>query len=225
MESEKEFLRQYKADKYPRPSVTTDTVTFSVNREKELSVLLVKRGRHPFLGCYALPGGFLNPKETVEQCAVREITEETNVTPKEIFPIGVFSAPDRDPRGWVISCAFLSAVAWEEVHAVGMDDAAEALWFTVKFDAREKERRILLRREKREITARLEVRGTLAGRTEFQIVEANDLAFDHAAILATALEQLKAKVADETLTRCFLPEQGEKSALPLVRAAVEKAIQ
>ena len=77
--SEKEFLKKYNADKYPRPSVTTDNVTFSIDENGALSVLLVKRARPPFAGCFAIPGGFLEPNETVETCAVREITDRKSV--------------------------------------------------------------------------------------------------------------------------------------------------
>ena len=85
--TEKEFLAQYRPGDYERPSVATDMVIFTAeNREennyrrlpqKVLRLLLIKRGGHPYLGSWALPGGFVNPSETTEQAAERELKEET----------------------------------------------------------------------------------------------------------------------------------------------------
>lgn len=223
-ENEKEFLKNYNADKYPRPSVTTDNVTFSIDENGALSVLLVKRARPPFAGCFAIPGGFLEPNETVETCAVREITEETNVTPRAIFPVGIFSTPGRDPRGWVISCAYFSAVAREEVHAVGMDDAAQALWFAVSVSVSECERgkteMLTLKNGETTVTAQLERTGAPIGRSDFRVLCAEGLAFDHAAILAAALDGARAHCEDETFLRQFLPQNADDSELSAVRGAI-----
>ena len=101
MQSEKEYLSQYKLGDYERPSVTTDVVAFMIRSEESgnykrdsenrLSILLVKRGVHPYKDCWALPGGFLKPDETIEECAIREITGETSITPVSLVPVGVFS--------------------------------------------------------------------------------------------------------------------------------------
>lgn len=223
-ENEKEFLKNYNADKYPRPSVTTDNVTFSIDEKGVLSVLLVKRARPPFAGCFAIPGGFLEPNETVETCAVREITEETNVTPRAIFPVGIFSTPGRDPRGWVISCAFFSAVARSEVRAVGMDDAAQALWFAVSVSVSECERgkteMLTLKNGETTVTAQLERTGAPIGRSDFRVLSAEGLAFDHAAILAAALDGARAHCEDETFLRQFLPQNADDSELSAVRGAI-----
>ena len=108
--SEQRFIENYHMEDYDRPSVTADIVVFSLREEKgisyrnnhqqKLSLLLIKRGEHPFCGCWALPGGFLKKGEMIEECAYREVQEETGVTPVALFPIGLFSQPGRDPRGW-----------------------------------------------------------------------------------------------------------------------------
>ena len=144
MQSEKEYLSQYKLSDYERPSVTTDVAAFMLRSEEtenykrdsenRLSILLVKRGVYPFKDCWALPGGFLKPNETVEECALREITEETGVTPASLVPIGVFSEPGRDPRGWIISNAFFSVITEESVRQVGGDDASDAQWLDIFFE-------------------------------------------------------------------------------------------
>ena len=114
--------------KYPRPAVTTDCVIFGITRDGERRVLLVQRGNEPFRGMWAFPGGFLNMDETLEQCARRELKEETGLdTPIRFEELKSFSTVDRDPRGRTISVAFVAEVPLSDVK--GGDDAAEARWF------------------------------------------------------------------------------------------------
>ena len=114
--------------KYPRPAVTADCVVMT--REAAPKVLLVERGFEPFKGRWAFPGGFMNMDETAEQCAVRELEEETGLVVNEIHQIGAYSKVDRDPRGRTITVAFLAAIdAPAEVR--GQDDAARAEWFPI----------------------------------------------------------------------------------------------
>lgn len=112
--------------KYPRPAVTTDCVVFT--KEKEPKVLLIQRGNEPYKGCWAFPGGFMNMEETAEECAVRELKEETGLTVNQIQQIGAYSKVDRDPRGRTISIAYL-AIVDAPTAVSGMDDAAKAAWF------------------------------------------------------------------------------------------------
>lgn len=112
--------------KYPRPAVTTDCVVFT--KEEEPKVLLIQRGNEPYKGCWAFPGGFMNMEETAEECAVRELKEETSLTVKQIQQIGAYSKVDRDPRGRTVSIAYL-AIVDAPIAVSGMDDAAKAAWF------------------------------------------------------------------------------------------------
>lgn len=112
--------------KYPRPAVTTDCVVFT--QEEEPKVLLIQRGNEPYKGCWAFPGGFMNMEETAEECAVRELKEETGLTVTRIQQIGAYSKVDRDPRGRTISIAYL-AIVDAPTAVSGMDDAAKAAWF------------------------------------------------------------------------------------------------
>ena len=112
--------------KYPRPAVTTDCVVFT--KEEEPKVLLIQRGNEPYKGCWAFPGGFMNMEETAEECAVRELKEETGLTVNQIRQIGAYSKVDRDPRGRTVSIAYL-AIVDTPTAVSGMDDAAKAAWF------------------------------------------------------------------------------------------------
>lgn len=114
---------------YPRPAVATDCVVFGFDGNK-LRVLLIERGREPFKGHWALPGGFLELNETVEQCAQRELKEETGLYAVRMEQFKVFSAIDRDPRERVLSVGFFALVRM--MQAYGGSDAVQAKWFEVE---------------------------------------------------------------------------------------------
>ena len=114
--------------KYPRPAVTADCIV--ITREAEPKVLLIQRGNQPYKGCWAFPGGFMNMDETTEQCAIRELEEETGMKVSELHQIGAYSKVDRDPRGRTITVAYL-AIIDTPVVVTGQDDAAKAQWFPI----------------------------------------------------------------------------------------------
>ena len=95
-------------------------------------ILLIKRKNEPYKGKYALPGGFVNEEERVEEAAIRELNEETGlcVTEKNLEKVGVYSEPKRDPRGRIISFAF-KFIAGEQIPSAG-DDAKEVKWFPLQ---------------------------------------------------------------------------------------------
>jgi 8-oxo-dGTP diphosphatase len=112
--------------KYPRPAVTADCIV--ITKEAEPKVLLIERGDEPFKGCWAFPGGFMNMDETTEQCAIRELEEETGLKVNEVHQIGAYSKVDRDPRGRTVTVAYL-AIIDAPIAVKGQDDAAKAQWF------------------------------------------------------------------------------------------------
>ena len=114
--------------KYEHMGVTTDCIIFTYE-DWQLKVLLVRRGGEPYKGEWAFPGGFLKMNETAEQGALRELREETALTPTALVQLGVFSDVDRDPRERVITIAWYALVKPSAV--VGGDDADEAAWFPV----------------------------------------------------------------------------------------------
>ena len=114
--------------KYPRPAVTADCVV--ITKEPLPKVLLIQRGTDPYKGAWAFPGGFMNMDETTEQCAKRELEEETGLKVTDIHQIGAYSKLDRDPRGRTITVAYL-AIVDSPASVKGQDDAAKAEWFPI----------------------------------------------------------------------------------------------
>jgi 8-oxo-dGTP diphosphatase len=108
--------------RYQNPALTVDAVVV-----RGAKVLLIRRGRLPFRGMWALPGGFVEQRETVEEALVRELREETGLSAGSIRLLGVYSGPDRDPRKPTTSVAFL--VRGARGRPRGGDDAGEAAWF------------------------------------------------------------------------------------------------
>lgn len=147
--------KKYYAYNFPRPSVTVDCVIFGVDPNKylgndNLKVLLIKRKNPPFQNSWALPGGFVEMNETIEHAALRELKEETSIDlydlegsfravaghriqHKQLWTfnnfVGVFDAPERDPRGRVISHAYLSVIDINNVNPIAKDDAKDIGWF------------------------------------------------------------------------------------------------
>lgn len=115
---------------YPKAAVSADIVLFSKDLSK---VLLIKRKFDPCKDMFATPGGFINPDETVQEGAIRELKEETGIdkTPQLILS-GVYSKPGRDPRGWNISISFTAIIDEEQCHFKAGDDAKEYHWVNIK---------------------------------------------------------------------------------------------
>ena len=231
MSTEKEFLSSYKMSDYERPSVTADIVVFKMRSQKvdnfrkepknSLSLLLIKRGGHPYKDCWALPGGFLGPGETIEQCALREVTEEASVSPASLMSIGLFSQPDRDPRGWIISNAFVSVIGESADSQQYGDDASDAQWFDVSFEPNaEGVFELKLRYEDTLLTAVLKEQSSSFGIASYEIVDSGQLAFDHAAIIAKALSALRNSAKDFDVIFDFLPEKFTLTELQNVQETV-----
>ena len=185
--SEQEFLEWYRTKehkKYERPSVTIDNVMLAYNREEDaLKILLIKRKAHPYKGCWALPGGFVNPNESTDKGCLRETFEETGVQLKEsnIEQLYTFSTPNRDPRDWVITVSYMAFLNQEALKAG--DDASEAAWFDITLT----EGSALLHHQMEHIGLDLVAETTSAAST-------GNLAFDHEKIISTAIKRIVGKM-------------------------------
>ena len=113
---------------YARPSVAVDIVVLTL-REGDLRVLLIRRKNHPHRGYWAFPGGFVDIDETLEDAARRELEEETGVRNVTLQQLHTFGDPRRDPRGRVISVAYLALVGHSDSEPRAGDDAAEVSWW------------------------------------------------------------------------------------------------
>lgn len=184
----------YDASQYPSVFVTVDLVIFTI-RHGRLHVLLVERGGEPFLGHWALPGGFVEPEEDAETAAWRELAEETGVARSDFAGLGhleqlrTYSAPHRDPRHRIVSIAHL-AFAPDLPDPVAGSDAASARWWAVE-----------------------ELSGSAA-------TQPPALAFDHAQILTDAVERVRSKVEYTTLATRFVAEPFTLAELRRVYQAV-----
>ena len=182
--TEAEYLANYRQGDYPRPSVTADMAVFR-ETEAGMELLLIRRGGHPFLGKWALPGGFSEPGETVDETAARELREETNLADLPLTPFGFFSTPGRDKRAWTMSEGFAAVLPQDAPAPVAGDDARETGWFQV--GSRWADGVLTLCFEGQET---FEAKLVRDGAYAFSILETGGLAFDHAHIIARAMERM-----------------------------------
>lgn len=218
--TEEQFLKSYNAGAYERPSVTVDMLIFTVMEqeqnnyrklsEKSLQLLLIKRGQHPYLGQWALPGGFVSVNESIEDAARRELYTETNIDNIYMEQLYTWGDVERDPRMRVISCSYMALVDRTTLNVQAGDDAADAAWFEVTHRLIETKRteqeqgyvqekiiRIRLQNEQTTLTGTVKHTETVQGhvrRTHSQIVESDGLAFDHLLMVQYAIERLRGKV-------------------------------
>ncbi len=116
---------------WPRPMVSVDIMVFGFFGGK-VELLLIKRGKEPYKGKWAIPGGFLDIDEELEAAAARELAEETGLMALEMEQVQTFGAVARDPRGRQITVAFMAIAAGQRHKIKAGDDAAEAKWFDIE---------------------------------------------------------------------------------------------
>ena len=196
--AEAEFLAAYDPSKWERPSVTVDM--FCYCRENR-SLLMVKRGGHPFIGKWALPGGFLEPDETAEQAVRRELAEETGVNADAIIQLRAFSDPHRDPRTRIVTVAYI-AVLDRLPDARAGDDAADAKWFALERNVTERtddgrnvtERGMITLRGEETLEISFETvtqKGRLTSDPVMKVKQSERIAGDHGTIIAYAAARLQ----------------------------------
>lgn len=194
--TEREFLEQYNAGDYERPSVTVDMLVFGMSQKLDsLKLLLIKRKDHPYIGCWALAGGFVGINESGYQAACRELEEETGLKDIYLEQLYTMTQPSRDPRMRVIDIAYMALIPVVEVHAG--DDAEDAVWFDVSLKGStlslsNKEKSVHIRYDLEETVFR---NGRISVRGSVPLLKSRErLAFDHADILVEGLMRLRNKL-------------------------------
>ncbi len=244
--NEKEFLQSYDLTAYKRPSVAADMTVFSVIDtpednyrklpEKRFCILLIQRGEHPYKDQWALPGGFVREDESVENAARRELKEETGIEKADLRQFHVFSQVGRDPRGWIISCAFMALIEKSNIALQSTHDAKAARWFALNYKLLKEEKQsgptqhsktavyaLELSAEKETLSALIEVYTTASEyskETHYKILQNNGLAFDHALIIARAISQIRSEIENSSMAFRFVPEQFTLTSLQQVYEAI-----
>ncbi|MEN8907277.1 MAG: NUDIX domain-containing protein [Clostridiales bacterium] len=218
--NEKEFLDKYDSNKYEKPSVTVDMNIFSIKNtkkynyrklpDKKLNILLVKRKTHPFLGKWALPGGFVSIDEDLDIAAKRELKEETGVDKIYMEQLYTWGDVNRDPRMRVLSCSYMSLVDSSKIDLIAGDDAEEAEWFELEYNVLSKEKNdlengykivklvnIKLINNDMNFVSELKITKEVYEKNiiyKREILSSDNIAFDHIKIISYALERLRNKL-------------------------------
>ena len=221
--SEEEFLKQYKPGDYERPSVTADILLFTIDKNEkvnnrsnddcELKILLIKRQNHPFINKWAIPGGFVEITESIENAAYRELKEETNLYDDVYLEqLYTFSEPNRDPRMRVISTAYMALTPSTNIKkTVAGDDAKDAKWFSIKKEKIAETNdnitfKITITNEEVSETIIYEAVYTYTTKRTYYKEIKGKLAFDHIEILDMALQRMRNKVSYTDIAFHLLPE-------------------
>ena len=225
MNEEQEYLKQYHLEDYERPSVAADIAVFTImedkNQEepvrklsqKKLKILMIRRGQQPHKNHWALPGGFLKKGETIYDTARRELKEETGRDQAYLELCHVFSEQDRDPRGWIISQAFMALMDSQGENTVlhPGSDAAGADWFDLTLSLLEEKTtpkpddevvydriyELILSNGEETLSARIaehKIFRDYHEKTKYEILSSGGIAFDHAKIITCVLKKLRKNV-------------------------------
>ncbi len=230
--NEEEFLKQYNISAYEQPSLTVDLLLMTISEKevesyrklpaKSLKVLLIKRKEHPFIGKWALPGGFIRIDEDIETAAYRELQEETNVENVYLEQLYTYGNVGRDPRGRIVSTSYMSLVNVDEIKIKAGTDAVDARWFEVQYNLTKEERvitengfvddkyiDITLHNAEVTLNTTIKVSRIVAGKHvsyKRMIISNDDLSFDHALIIQYGIEGLRNKLETSDIVFHMMPD-------------------
>ena len=213
--SEEEFLKHYDSSKFEKLSMTTDIIIFSVSdslttnyrklNEKHFSVLLVKRQDYPFKDKWCLPGGFVKMDETLDEAATRILATETNLHNIYIEQLYTFSDINRDPRMRIVSTAYMSLI---DKNMLNEKIPKNASWFNMKILEDDKTINITFDNEIENFTVVIKktLKELTTDRYKYSVVKNDNLAFDHALVIASGISRLKNKLEYTDIVFNMMPE-------------------
>lgn len=230
--TEEQFLQAYDPSKFERPSIAVDMLIFTVSEgerknyrtlpEKVLKLLMIKRGDHPYIGQWALPGGFVKMNESLDEAALRELKEETNIEKIYMEQLYTWGDISRDPRTRVISASYMSLIDSSSLEIRASDDADDAKWFTVSCQLKQEQKTLAekgyvlqqlfslkLSNEECTLHAVIKTVKTVEGKVtkiEREVVESNGIGFDHAKIIEYGIERLRNKIEYTDIAFNLMPE-------------------
>ncbi len=217
-ETLEEFLKNYDENEYRRPSNTVDMILFTVS-EGKLKILLVKRKNHPFIGDWAMPGGFVNFDEDMEKAVSRELEEETSISEYTYFrQLYTFGNADRDPRTRIITTVYLSMTPSSNIkNTHANDDASDAGWFTISkktISTNDQGRKsiVSLDEEYKGIHIAYEINETakrnyVESKSQWLDESNAQLACDHIKAINMAMDVMKHRVASTGILFNLLPDE------------------
>ncbi len=240
--NEQQYLEQYDVSEFERPSVTADMLIFTILDEqqdnyrklpeKSLHLMMVQRGEHPYLGWWALPGGFVAMNESLDEAAARELRSETGLDGIYMEQLYTWGAVDRDPRTRVISTAYMALADSTSQQIQAGEDARDARWFKLGYRVLqekkvhieggcrlERDMQVELVHHDIRLTGTIRVtrtyQGTLTGE-QWQVLSSDGIAFDHVQMIAYGLERLRSKIEYTDIAFNLMPPLFTLSALQQV---------
>ena len=194
------FLENYDPKTWDNPSATVDTIVATSEGGKIKKIMLIKRGNHPSIGLWALPGGFVEYKENLKDAALRELSEETGIEGIDAVQLKTYGDWDRDPRTRIITTAFASIVDEKDIVFAAGDDAAQADWFDA--DIRDNgdgtyDLTLVSDQDKIRLGCRVkEDRKLICGIEErsYKVIKRDGIAADHGAIIVESIFILEKKL-------------------------------
>lgn len=214
--SEEEFLKDYNKNDFDLLSITTDILIFSVSNEEEenyrktdkkkMSILMVKRNDYPFKDKWCLPGGFIGIDENLDDAPRRILKNETNLDNIYLEQLYTFGEVNRDPRMRIVSTSYMSLI---DKNRFNNKLNSNASWFDITL-YEEKNNIVDLVLDNKETTISFKIKKVLKEKTtdrySFEIIENNNIAFDHPKVILAGLERLKNKIEYTDIVFNMMPE-------------------
>jgi 8-oxo-dGTP diphosphatase len=197
-------------------SLATDILIFSISsaktqdcrklKEKLFSILLVKSNKEPFVGQWCIPGGFIEPDETIDSASDRVLLRETNLSKIYKEQLYTFGDIDRDPRGRVVTTAYMALIDKSQIKD---ELSKEAAWFNIEIEEKGDKINVNMIGEDETISIKIKkiLRDKTTGKYDYIVLENDKLAFDHPLIIMTGISRLKHEAKYTDIVFNMLPKR------------------